>query len=131
MTDDLYPRWTYYPNWSEPPSWVSDLTGIFEGVQEQLDSRVVHRKSNEALAILRPGLEKAGFEVEGGENTPTIYRPVHFGEYGEADRTYRIDSYHPESKLALEVEAGRSLRGNAIYRDLIQTSLLVGVEFFP
>ena len=27
------------------------------------------------------------------------------------------------------MEAGRALKGNAVYRDLIQTSLLVGVEF--
>ena len=29
----------------------------------------------------------------------------------------------------MEVEAGRGARGNAVYRDLIQTSLLVDAEF--
>jgi hypothetical protein len=32
-------------------------------------------------------------------------------------------------ELALEVEAGRGARGNAVYRDLIQTSLLVDARF--
>jgi hypothetical protein len=102
---------------------------VFEEVQASIDSRVTHRKSNEALGLLRPGLEAAKFVVEGGKGSKTIRRPVHFGEFGDAGRTYRIDSYQKEWKLALEVEAGRALKGNAVYRDLIQTSLLVGVEF--
>lgn len=90
----------------------------------------VHNKSDAALAIVRPGLERLGFRVEGGDEEPTIYRPVHFGEQGKADRQFHIDSYHAEWKVGLEVEAGRSIRGNAIYRDLIQASLIVDLDYF-
>jgi len=43
---------------------------------------------------------------------------------------YQIDSYNPIKKIGLEVEAGRSKLGNALYRDIIQTALLVGVDYF-
>lgn len=89
----------------------------------------MHKTSNAALEIVRKELEELGFEVEGGVRGK-LQRPVHFGEYGEADRRYQIDSYHSELGIALEVEAGRTTRGNAIYRDIIQTSLLVGIRYF-
>jgi hypothetical protein len=36
---------------------------------------------------------------------------------------------HDELGVVLEVEAGRGARGNAVYRDLIRTSLIVGVRY--
>ena len=125
-----YPRWIYYPRWSEPPDWVSSIIAIFRNNQQTLDSNVSHKKSDQALRHLRADLEVMGFHVEGGAHESTIYRPVYFGEFGKAERQYHIDSYHAEYKIGLEVEAGRSIRGNAIYRDIIQTCLLVGVDYF-
>ncbi|MHC4666235.1 MAG: hypothetical protein ACYS9T_09820 [Planctomycetota bacterium] len=124
-----YPRWIYYPNSHEPPRWAFDVVGAFRCKRDSLDSRKAHKTSNVALGVVRGELEKLGFEVEGGV-TGRLERPVHFGEYGEPDRRYQIDSYHAELGIALEVEAGRTTRGNAIYRDVIQTSLLVGIRYF-
>lgn len=42
---------------------------------------------------------------------------------------YQIDAYHPEWRCGLEIEAGRAWMGNAIYRDLIQASVMVGVDY--
>jgi hypothetical protein len=55
---------------------------------------------------------------------------VLFGEQGSEDLAYEVDAFHPEEGIAFEVEAGRGARGNAVYRDLIQTSLLVDARFF-
>lgn len=126
----VYPRWIYYPRSEAPPSWVADVVSVFEAARIQLDTLQVHNKSDVALAIIRPALEAIGFRVEGGSEEPTIHRPVHFGEAGEPDRKYKIDSYHPALRVGLEVEAGRSVRGNAIYRDLIQASLIVDLDYF-
>lgn len=125
-----YPRWMYYPRSAEPPEWVKTVITIFRNNESLLDSNLSHKKSDQALQFLRPDLETIGFRVEGGTEEPTIYRPVHFGEFGRPDRQYQIDSYHPVYKIGLEVEAGRSIRGNAVYRDIIQTCLLVGVDYF-
>jgi hypothetical protein len=126
----MYPRWIYYPRSEEPPSWVEGVVSVFDRQRTQLDTATVHNKSDVALSIIRPGLEGLGFRVEGGAEEPTIYRPVHFGEGGRPDRQYHIDSYNPLLRVGLEVEAGRSIRGNAIYRDIIQASLIVGLDYF-
>src|SRR5712692_6786544 len=125
-----YPRWIYYPRSEKAPSWVRGIVSVFHGQRAQLDTATVHNKSDVALSIIRPGLEELGFRVEGGAQEPTIYRPVHFGEGGAPDRQYQIDSYHSELRVGLEVEAGRSIRGNAIYRDIIQASLIVDLDYF-
>jgi hypothetical protein len=129
VATERYPRWIYYPNSHEPPRWVSDIVRAFVSKRESLDSRKTNKTSNIALAIMRDELEKLGFKVEGGK-TGKLERPVHFGEFGVADRKYQIDCYNIELGIALEIEAGRSTRGNAVYRDIVQTSLLVGVKYF-
>lgn len=42
---------------------------------------------------------------------------------------YEVDAFQAGNGIALEVEAGRGARGNAVYRDLVQTSLLVDARF--
>jgi hypothetical protein len=42
---------------------------------------------------------------------------------------YEVDGFHSQDRIALEVEAGRGARGNAVYRDLIEGSLLVDADY--
>ena len=86
-------------------------------------------KSDELLTILRPGLIELGFEVEAG-NKPSekIMRPVFFGENASPELQYQVDAWHPGWLAGLEVEAGRAVMGNAVYRDLIQALVLVDLE---
>lgn len=107
------------------------VASVFTEVREGIDS-VVSRgvTSDAALAVLRSGLEALGFDVEAGKKrVEKIRRPVLFGELGSEDLAYEVDAFHPELGIAMEVEAGRGARGNALYRDLIQTSLLVDARY--
>jgi hypothetical protein len=71
-----------------------------------------------------------GFVVEQGKTkTAKLPRPVFFGDEGAFLRTYEIDTFEPTRGIAMEVEAGRATMGNAIYRDLIQSSLMVDARF--
>jgi hypothetical protein len=40
-----------------------------------------------------------------------------------------VGSSNPEWKCGLEVEAGRKWMGNAVYRDLVQAAVMVGVDY--
>jgi len=57
-----------------------------------------------------------------------IFRPVFFGENAEAAVKYEIDGFNDQSKCGLEVEAGRAWMGNAVYRDLVQSLVMVELE---
>jgi hypothetical protein len=54
---------------------------------------------------------------------------VLFGGNGRERVAYEVDAFHDKLGIAVEVEAGRGARGNAIYRDLIRASLIVGANY--
>jgi hypothetical protein len=128
-----YPRWRYFPSYASPPAWVDNVVAVFGANRGQIDSAVVHAKrmeSNDVLAVIADGLQAVGFQVEQGkQKAGKLPRPVFFGDEGSYLRTYEIDAFEPGAGVALEVEAGRATMGNAIYRDLIQGSLMVDARF--
>ena len=130
LMGNAFPQWKYYPPRNRPPVWVQPLVAAFAGAKATIDSSRKRTTSDQALAAIRPALEALEFEVETGKKKgQKIRRPVLFGELGHEDLTYEVDAFQPEEGIALEVEAGRGARGNAVYRDLIQTSLLVDARF--
>jgi hypothetical protein len=87
-------------------------------------------ESNDVLAVIASGLFEMGFDVEQGKaKAGKLPRPVFFGDEGAYLRTYEVDAFEPTQGIALEVEAGRATMGNAIYRDLIQASLMLDARF--
>lgn len=131
MTSATYPLWKFYPSRSPAPPWVTDVVATFAAAAPSIDSRANHGvTSDNALALLRPGLVDLGFEIEAGKKaTGKIRRPVLYGEVGQPRVAYEVDGFHPEHQIILEVEAGRGAAGNADYRDLIRTSLIVDADY--
>jgi hypothetical protein len=85
--------------------------------------------SDQVLSIMRNDLVELGFDVEAGKrNVDKIERPVLFGEGGEPTLKYEVDAWHNKWHCGLEIEAGRAVMGNAIYRDLIQALVMVQVD---
>jgi hypothetical protein len=128
-----YPRWRYFPSYAAPPAWVAPVVALFATSRPQIDSAVTHAKrmeSNDVLDAIAAGLQQLGFVVEQGKKkTGKLPRPVFFGDEGKYLRTYEIDAFEAVEGIALEVEAGRATMGNAIYRDLIQASLMLDARF--
>jgi hypothetical protein len=127
----MYPLWKYYPSRSRPPAWTSGVLAAFAAAEAKIDSRLkLGMDSNRSLAELRPALVAMGFDVEAGKKSAEkIRRPVLFGEQGAEALAYEVDGFHSGEGIALEVEAGRGVLGNAVYRDLIQTSLLIDAQY--
>jgi hypothetical protein len=129
-----YPRWRFFPASSAPPAWVAPLVEVFAAHRASIDSAVTHAQRMQSDAVLEviaddlaDGLDYA---VERGKkSTGKLHRPVFFGDEGTYLRKYEIDAFDEEDGVALEVEAGRATMGNAIYRDLIQASLMVDARF--
>ena len=126
-----YPKWTYYPQRERPPAWVSDFAEVVRDRRDFIDSTLKDGlTSDKVLAELRPGLEALDYEVERGKKADQkIRRPVLFGEQGESRVTYEIDAVHDGLGVLVEVEAGRGWMGNAVYRDLVRTALIVDARY--
>lgn len=126
--DATYPAFVFFPRSSPPPRWVVPLAEVFRKLRPEIDTEArLNLGSDVVLQLLRPALEGLGFDVErpGRE----IRRPVLFGEGGERQKEYQIDAFDAANRLALEVEAGRGAKSNAIYRDLVHMSLIVDADY--
>jgi hypothetical protein len=124
-------RFTSFPRTLPPPDLVTGVIEVFRRHESQIatEKRKTGLKSDEVLNILRPCLEKMGFMVESGKSSDgKIIRPVFFGENGEPSKTYAVDAFFEHHRCGLEVEAGRAIGGNAIYRDLIQAMVMVNLD---
>ncbi len=125
-------RFTTCPRTEPPQELVPSLAAVFQSHETEISTELLNKglTSDQVLAVLRNDLYNLGFEVEAGKlKAQKIERPVFFGENGIPTVRYQIDAYHPEWKCGLEIEAGRAWMGNAVYRDLIQASVMVQVEY--
>ncbi len=127
----IYPMWKFYPSRTQAPRWVAAVVAAFADVREMIDSRTNHGvTSDAALAMLRPGLTRLGFDVEVSKSrADKLTRPVLFGEAGASVVAYEVDGFNREHGIVLEVEAGRGAANNADYRGLDRTSLMVDAEY--
>lgn len=110
---------------------MPSVIGVFAAQESTIGSEVTkaRMKSNQVLGHVRSGLEGIGFTVESGKKSgQKLHRPVFFGEMGQPTMRYEIDAYHDGFRCGLEVEAVRALRGNAVYRDIVQALLMVDVD---
>jgi hypothetical protein len=126
-----YPVWNYYPSRDRPPEWVAKFVAVVAASRPAIDSAEVSGLNSDAvLKHLRPGLEDIGYRIEAGKKAvEKITLPVLFGEQGVPRVRYDVDGVHDAQGILLEVEAGRGARGNAVYRDLIRTSLIVDARY--
>ena len=123
-------RYSTFPRTEPPEIFVENIIQVFRAHENEISTTSLKKglTSDSVLTILAVALEKIGFAVERGKTSAQkIDRPVFYGENGQPTLKYEIDAFHTEWKCGLEVEAGRALMGNAIYRDLIQSAVMVGV----
>ena len=128
----VWPTWTYYPHNLKPPQWVTALIGVVAQAEATICTEVQRQSltSDTVLLALAEGLRSLGYEVESGKTTAgKVRRPVLFGENGTTTVTYEVDAAHDGHGIVVEVEAGRGARGNAAYRDVIRTSLILDARF--
>ena len=124
-------RYTSFPKTKPPPDFIPAIVEVFRA-HEPLISTIALAKGLESDPVLKElaiDLAEVGFLVETAKTIKTkIARPVFYGENGLPTLRYDIDAYHPKWRCGLEVEAGRAILGNAIFRDLFQAMVMTDVD---
>lgn len=126
-----FPRWTHFPRNVRSPGWVSGLVEVVRDAEAAISTPLGGRlESDGVLVQLAGGLAALGYTVEKGKKAvDKIDRPVLFGDEGTAAVTMEVDAFHDRHGIAVEVEAGRAWNGNAVYRDIVRTSLLLDAAY--
>jgi hypothetical protein len=124
-------RFTSFPKTKSPPFFVPQIVDVFRSCETVIStiSLVKGLESDAVLRAMSDDLLSLGFQIETSKSAGAkLARPVFFGENGEPTLRYEIDGFHPEWRCGLEVEAGRAILGNAIFRDLFQAMVMVDVD---
>jgi hypothetical protein len=124
-------RYSSFPRTKPSPFFIKKIIEVFILHEDEISTIKLGKglESNQVLTILREGFINLGFEVEAGKtDAEKLHRPVFFGENDEPTLRYEIDAYHNEWKCGLEIEAGRAILGNAIFRDLFQAMVMVDIS---
>jgi hypothetical protein len=124
-------RYQTFPRTRVPPPFVEKVVQAFRNHEPAISTSLNKGlDSNQVLQEIRDDLVSLGFRIEKGKVIAgKVRQPVLFGENGKIEVPYDVDGYHPDWKAVLEVEAGRGIMGNAIYRDLIRACVMAEVEY--
>lgn len=124
-------RFSTFPRTNPPPQFIAGVVGVFKQHEPTISTIALAKglESDPVLKVLAGDIANLGFEVEVSKSTKhKIQRPVFYGENGLPSLRYEIDAYHPGWRCGLEVEAGRGILGNAIFRDLFQAMVMTDVD---
>jgi hypothetical protein len=124
-------RYATFPRTQSPPAFAEPVVEVFRKHEPDICTALLAKglTSDVVLRKIADDLRGLGFEVERGKvSAGVIRRPVFFGENGKPALQYQVDCWHAGWRCGLEVEAGRALEGNAVYRDLIQALVMVDME---
>jgi hypothetical protein len=126
-----FPSWIYFPTSEAPPAWVSSFVEVIASRQESISSAKRSGLTSDAvLAELRGPLVALGYSVETSKRrADKVRRPVLFSEQGVERVAYEVDAVHDGLGVLVEIEAGRGAMSNAVYRDLVRASLIVGARY--
>ena len=109
---------------------LDNVISCFQAVYSNISSDCNELKSNDVLAILRPGLEKYGYNVEKDKtDLGKISVPVLFGVNNKIDKSFYADALSNDGRIVIEVEAGRATENNQFLKDIFQASMMHGVEY--
>ena len=127
MTDRL--RWMSFPRSQQVTLLGREVIQAFEDIHTRISSDQHDLSSNQVLAIACPGLQALGFEVETGKKrVDKISVPVLFGENGRFEKSFDADAWHRQEGFVIEVEAGRAVDNNQFLKDIVQASVMAGVD---
>ena len=124
-------RFSTFPRTEAPQTFVRMIVDAFKAHEAAISTLTLPKGkvSDEVLAEVSPSLQAIGFQVEASKaRIDKLERPVFYGENGEPSLKYEVDAYQPEWRCGLEVEAGRAWMGNAVYRDIVLSTVMVDVD---
>lgn len=124
-------RFTSFPLTAPPPAFAPAVVSAFKKHEPLISTLQLEKglDSDSVMKIVAEDLRELGFEIEGNKTASSkLGRPVFFGENGLPSLRYEVDGYHPLWRCGIEIEAGRAIHGNAIFRDLFQAMVMVDVD---
>ncbi len=117
-------RYSYISRSGPRSDRAEKIVEIFREREDEIEEviREPGSGSNEILAIVRPGQEELGFDIEKSRKLKDKIRlSASEGRSDGPGLSFDVDGHHPDWQFVLELEGGRR---DAIYKDIVKALLL-------
>jgi hypothetical protein len=126
----------YFPSNQEIPQCLKAPIKSFEKHKSKIkssDNDGTNEKrlsSDDVLRIVTSDLIKDGFVVETSKRrADKIRMPVHVGSEKQARLFFEVDAWNEETKVVIEVEAGRALDNHQFLKDVFEAAMMTHVDY--
>jgi len=123
-------KFQFFPRSRGVNSEIQSVIDVFKSVENDISSDCNSLESNAVLAMLRPGLEEIGYQVEKsrsrGDKIPV---PVLFGQNNVIDKSFHADAVSGDGSIVIEVEAGRATENNQFLKDIFEACMMHDVDY--
>lgn len=124
-------RFQFFPRSVGLTDEMRFVVDAFKGIDGRISSiDGADMKSDDVQKALSPALAKKGFRVETTKRAEDkIKVPVLFGQDNTVDKFFCADALSVDSRIVIEVEAGRATESNQFLKDIFEASMMFGVEY--
>ena len=123
-------EYQYFPKSCNITYYLQQLLEVFCKNEGTITSSKHHLKSDDVLHILSDDIEALGYQVEHSKREEDkIKVPVLFGRNGSMEKYFEADCYNKETKVVIEIEAGRAVCNYQFLKDIFQACVMHDVDY--
>lgn len=123
-------KWSYFPQNQKVSNELLKIVSVFENNKHSISSNSHQLKSDEVLDAISKDLQNIGYIVEKSKrDADKIKMPVLYGECGVATLNFEVDAYNRDTKIVIEVEAGRAVTNYQFLKDFFEACCMADAEY--
>lgn len=123
-------KWTYFPKNKRITDDMMQVVGAFQENDAAICSDTHTLVSDEVLQAVSESLESIGYTVEKSKkDNDKIKIPVLYGECGKASLNFEADAFNADTKIVIEVEAGRAVTNYQFLKDFFEACCMDSAEY--
>ena len=123
-------KWSFFPQNQKITEDFLKIVSVFEENQSKISSDTHKLPSNKVLSVISDDLKKIGYTVEKSKrHNDKIQMPVLYGECGVSTLNFEVDAYNADTKIVIEVEAGRAVTNYQFLKDFFEACCMADAEY--
>ena len=123
-------KWTYFPKNKRITDNMMQVVGAFQENDAAICSDTHTLVSDEVLQAVSESLENIGYTVEKSKkDIDKIKIPVLYGECGKPSLNFEADAFNTDTKIVIEVEAGRAVTNYQFLKDFFEACCMDSAEY--
>ena len=123
-------KWSYFPQNKKISNELLKIISVFNDNENNVSSNSYQLKSDEVLKALSNDLQRIGYIVEKSKkDADKIKMSVLYGESGIATLNFEVDAYNKNTKIVIEIEAGRAVTNYQFLKDFFEACCMADAEY--